>query len=113
MAKQPLLKWVPALLWFGAVAYFSLLPKADVPELLSNINDKAIHLGIYFLGVLLLFIPVKGNRLRWLVGVWIFSALIELLQAYFIDGRTGDVGDLVANAAGIVLAAGWVRFRGQ
>ena len=113
MAENPRLKWLPALLWFGVVAYFSLLPKVDVPELLTTINDKAIHLGIYFIGTLFLRRPVKRHWFLWLLGVWLFGAAIEWIQAHFIPGRTGDFADLLANATGIVLAALLVSIRKQ
>jgi VanZ family protein len=75
--------------------------------------DKLLHaLGYSVLAMLAcgLFAPGKTRRtaLLWLL---VFGALIELAQGTFAVNRQADPWDLVANTAGIALAALLFRYR--
>ena len=77
------------------------------------VNDKVAHLGLYtILGVALAWGARRnGNRpapaILVLVGV-AYGVLDEWHQS-FVPGRTPDGGDLIADAAGVVL--GLLAFR--
>jgi VanZ family protein len=104
----PKLQWfrlLPALGWFGLVAYFSLLPHVEVPDVLNQINDKLIHFGIYAVGTMLLLRAVPTSLWRvCIASVIAFGIGIELIQALWVDGRSGDPLDVVANTMGTATA---------
>ena len=67
-------------------------------------SDKVVHLGLF----LLLAAAARwrfGALRRVLVAVLVYAAVSELVQAVALDNRSGDVLDLLADAAGAVL--GW------
>jgi VanZ family protein len=109
---RPLVRLLPALLWLGLVITLSSLPLRG-PDLGSW--DKAAHLGEYLvLSVLVVAgLHAGGIRrlfLRTLVAVPIMAlvAAADELHQRWIPGRSGDVLDLAADVAGIVLGAGLV-----
>jgi VanZ family protein len=67
-----------------------------------HINDKVLHFCAY---VVLSSLPVVGFRNRWkgiVAGLLMFvlGSLLEVAQ-HFSPGRTADLGDAVANGAGV------------
>lgn len=105
MPKGQAIRLLPALGWFGLVAYFSLMPRLDVPDVLNQINDKLIHFGIYAVGTALLLKALLHPH--WKLGIALvlgFGVAIEVAQALWVEGRSGDPLDVVANAAGTALA---------
>jgi VanZ family protein len=67
---------------------------------------------------MLLFFPIKGRKLSnasqkvfWSIGLCLFLGLFtELVQAFVLVDRSGDVPDMVANSFGVLLAVLTVRF---
>jgi VanZ family protein len=93
----------------GCVVIGSLLPAAspvmvDIGRL--DINDKVMHFGAY-LGLSIL--PVIGfrNRRRGLaagLSMFLLGVLMEAGQ-HFSPGRAVELGDIVANGAGVSCGA--------
>lgn len=75
--------------------------------------DKVVHAGLYFLTTkaalfqLLKTGKFNNRRLRILWGIAVpvsFGLMVEIIQHFFIPGRSGDVADFAANTAGAFLA---------
>ena len=84
------------------------LPK--IPNVLPTVSDKAKHFTAFFgLAILLSYTTTSRNLLRrfsWIAIVsFVYAALDEITQT-FIRGRTADVMDFVADAAGASVAIG-------
>ena len=101
-----------------AILVISLLPGNSIPDSpLLNIRfmDKYIHFSMYtsfFLAALWeMRCSVKCLRkhalLFFLSGL--ASLCIEIIQGAFIDGRTADWTDLVANLSGLFF--GWLLYK--
>ena len=97
------------------IFFLSIMP-ADVhgkpPAFYFEGLDKIIHASMYgVLAFLVLRAYLKRYELKifWLVLLLVltfsYSILMELLQYYFVEYRTGDILDALANLAGITLAA--------
>lgn len=91
-----LLAWSLAL----AIAVGSLLPSMPGPAL--KFSDKLQHFLAYV--VLALVFAAAFSRRHWLgiaAGLFVFGALIELLQWWLPGQRSAEWGDLAANVGGI------------
>ncbi|MFN8242055.1 MAG: VanZ family protein [Bacteroidales bacterium] len=93
------------ILSFTGPSTFDRLKIPDLPYL-----DKLVHLGMYAALMFVLIIENRKNLLSARSYLYLsliplfFGLLIEILQSMFTVTRTGDVLDLAADAAGIVLA---------
>jgi hypothetical protein len=109
--------WVLAL---ATVIWGSLLPEAEllywgasIPLLLWN--DKVIHFSAY-LGLSLLAALSFARAYRALgaaIGMIFLGAALEIGQL-FVNGRTADFKDALANSVGALAGAGlafWARWR--
>jgi VanZ family protein len=107
------LGWVPAVLW--ATVIFVLSSQPTLPST-GQVTDKQAHAFTY--GVLALLCLMGLTRWRWrsvagarLLGAFALAAMYgvsdELHQA-FVPGRSPDVGDVTADAAGAAIALGLV-----
>ena len=98
---------LPSLFWAALVATFvlSTLPATPVPEAVS---DKVQHLTAFALlaGLAAAAYP-KRSPLRIGIGLAAFGAAIELIQLIPALNRYGDVGDWIADLAGIALGLGF------
>jgi VanZ family protein len=93
-----------------AISLIKINPSIDVD--ISNF-DKLVHAGIYFIFTIVWFVffvkkdhkhvfyaaLLKASALALVVGI-----VIEYLQYLNPNARSGDVKDVIANAAGIVIA---------
>ena len=76
--------------------------------------DKIIHLilfGIWFYSLQYGFVKTKAISLRYsilfnLLVITIYGGVLELIQAWYITGRTGDWYDLLADISGGISAYG-------
>lgn len=75
--------------------------------------DKLVHAGLYFMATkaTLVQLAIMGKlenrklKIIWSVVVPIsFGLMVELVQHFFIPGRSGDVTDFLANTIGVVVA---------
>lgn len=93
------------------IFYLSSFQRAPLPD---NVSDKLAHMGAYaMLGVLV----VRGlaGRLRvrltvrlavWTVVVTTLYGVSDELHQMFVPGRSADVFDVMADAAGAFAAVG-------
>ena len=96
------------LLWIAAIVVVvtgELIPGDSAPMRLldaTHISDKVMHFGAY---ALLAFIPVVGFRLsKGIVCALVMIALgvaLEFVQQ--MVGRDLEIGDMLANAAGVAI----------
>lgn len=106
------------ILWFIFVFTVCLMPVPETPlNHVVNI-DKFVHLGLWFVASLIIWWEYFRAPERWQPRqpLWLTlvlpascSGLIELLQAYATTCRSGDWLDFLFNAAGVILAALFVR----
>jgi VanZ family protein len=98
------LPWLPALAWAAAIYALSSQPRVPAPDIANF--DKVAHFGAYgLLGVLLAF-AAERSRLPLLAAVVLgvlYGASDEIHQMY-VPGRSPDVLDWAADAAGVVTA---------
>lgn len=109
---------IAAIGWFVLLLFGTLTPASELPDIGFNVNDKLIHLFVFFfLTILLLIAAKRENFLRISSGKFIqvvsvivvlIGASTEVLQNY-IPGRQMDLADMVANIIGVLI--GVITFR--
>lgn len=101
----------------AAIAVTSLVPSKDLPEI--KVSDKIEHLVAYVaLGFCFASVVVRRDWFWLVLALLGFGALIEVAQGLMSFGRSADVWDLVADAAGIAIGlllaltplGGWARW---
>jgi len=103
----------PALIWGFLLFYFTLIPSERLPSDLVDVNDKLMHLSIFFIwaGLIMLAIArypkTKALKRNQFIGVWLLCSLlgglIEILQDTLVTGRQGDWLDFWSNSIGAML----------
>jgi VanZ family protein len=99
--------WLPAIVWAALLFVASATPGRKLPPLPGANTDKLIHAGIYaVLGALCWRALRRTTRLSAARTVIVASALATLygvsdeVHQAFTPGRTPDVHDALADAAG-------------
>ncbi|MGL5273769.1 MAG: VanZ family protein [Phocaeicola sp.] len=103
-----------SLLVVSIIGYLSFFtpPQTELDEI--NNFDKLAHIGMYGGFSFIIWLEYlrshkKLRRRRLAIGAVILplllSGIIELLQAYCTENRSGDWFDLLANSTGVVLAS--------
>ncbi len=98
------LAWIPAAVWAGVIFYLSSRPRLPGPELPGI--DKVAHFAAYALLAWLLIFATERSRLPLAVAVvlaLVYGATDEIHQMY-VPGRSPDVLDWFADAAGVAAA---------
>lgn len=85
------------------VAAVSLVPSTTLPP--TSIGDKVEHVIAYAVLGLLAAASSERGVMRVILGLAVFGAAIEMLQA-FSPGRSPDLLDVVADVAGAGLGCG-------
>lgn len=96
--------WIPAAVWAGVIFYLSSRPRLPGPELPGI--DKAAHFAAYALLAWLLIFATERSRLPLAVAVvlaLVYGVTDEIHQMY-VPGRSPDVLDWFADAAGVAAA---------
>ena len=101
--------WGPVLVYMVAIFVVSSLPDAPLP---SGMSDKSGHTLAYAgLGVCVVRAFAGGLPGRVTAGVALAAlavtigyAVTDEVHQTFVPGRTGDVGDLYADAGGAIAA---------
>lgn len=109
------LLWLPVAAYMAALFWLSSRPVLPEASLLPDwLNHDWLHHGLAYAGLALVTLrAVRGDRARigvaalfiaWLIAT-VYGITDELHQA-FVPGRTPDIRDVVADAAGAALALG-------
>jgi VanZ family protein len=127
MNRNDTIRWqrfIPAVIWFLIVLVLMCTPRKDLPDtkLLKIIFlDKAVHFACFALLVILFYYPAgktdaaPGTKLDYLTRLAIAGILwgitTELIQKFFIPGRSFDWFDWLADSLGAIAAFVVVRWR--
>jgi VanZ family protein len=111
-------KFIPGIAWFFVVLTLICIPGYDLPKVdnwMIQINyDKLIHVGIFALLAFLFMQPVAKSSMspkaKWHFFIKIALATIvwgyttEVIQKFFITGRSYDLTDWLADSIGGIIA---------
>lgn len=105
------LRFLPALAWAGVIFYISDQPTLpDVPGLASTITSVLGHFTVYFVLAVLIWWGLGARELtvRQRVGIAFTIAVLygvsDEWHQSFVPGRHASVLDLIADAAGALIA---------
>lgn len=104
--------FIPALLWMGSVLFLSTRSVSGIPIPLFKGADKIAHFVFYSIMVYAFaWGYLKTHQLNLskllLAAYWsvLFGGLIELVQHYLVNGRTGEWADFFANTIGVLIGS--------
>lgn len=108
------LKLILAVFWTAFIVYGLLSEPSDIPRfpwLVKPGVDKLIHAILFGIEAGLLAWGLLRNR-NWINIIWCFllGGGLELVQHFWINGRSGQPMDLVADMVGAVLGI-WLMNR--
>ncbi|HMK03529.1 MAG TPA: VanZ family protein [Ferruginibacter sp.] len=117
-AGSPIIKFIPGIAWFFLVLTLCCIPGFDLPKVdnwLIEINfDKLVHVGLFaVLAYLFMYPLVKMNlsgKERWYyiikitIATIVWGFTVELIQKFFIPGRSFTLGDCIADGLGGIIA---------
>jgi VanZ family protein len=118
MPTLPIKKFIPGIAWFFVVLTLISIPGEDLPKvdnwLIKIDYDKFIHVGIFAVLAFLFMYPIVKSSLpikeKWhycikiTIATIIWGITTELLQKYFIPGRSFSLADWLADSIGGVAA---------
>lgn len=117
-------KFLPGIAWFFIVLVLTCLPGDDLPKVNNWFNeyyiDKLVHAGIFLLLAYLFMYPVaktgisnsqkRNYFIKIALACTIWGITIELIQKYFIPGRSFDWFDWISDGLGAFTAL-WVGMK--
>ena len=123
--RLTLKNFIPAIIWFLLILVAICIPGYDLPEVdnwMIEINyDKLIHVGLFAMLAFLFMYPiVKSNlqkKIKGQYGIKITMATIiwgfctELIQKFFIPGRSYNLSDWAADGLGGIAALIFVKLK--
>ncbi|MEQ9261773.1 MAG: VanZ family protein [Owenweeksia sp.] len=93
----------------------SVLPGSNIPSVFYGMDDKFIHISIYFVIYILIYLgftryqfvnPIpRGVAWFIVISCASFGGVLELVQHYMVPSRTGEWLDFSANTCGLILGA--------
>ena len=111
-------KFIPGIAWFLLVAFLLCLPGSDIPTVGGWANmiyfDKWVHTGLFAVLAFLFMRP--GILSQWpqkekwhycikiAIAASIWGITSEVIQKYFIPGRSFDLFDWSADSLGALIA---------
>lgn len=116
----PFRQFIPAILWFLLLCVLVFMPGSDVPSIgwAQQLHiDKIVHFFLFGMLFLLTALPILKSsfsvrsKKQYLFSIAIsailWGILTEIIQHYFVAGRTFDIGDWIADTIGILTGV-WV-----
>ena len=111
-------KFIPGIAWFFVVFIAVTIPGKNLPKvdnwLLTIDYDKIIHVGIFGLLAFLFMLPIAKMALpkkqKWYhfvrvaIATVVWGITTELIQKFFIPGRSFDLMDWASDSIGGILA---------
>jgi VanZ family protein len=118
MIQLSIKKFIPGIAWFFVVLIAVCIPGENLPKvdnwLIKIDYDKLIHVGIFAVLAFLFMHPITKSSLhikeKWYYCIKITLAAIiwgittELLQKYFVPGRSFSLSDWLADSIGGIAA---------
>jgi VanZ family protein len=118
MIERSIKKFIPGIAWFFLILIAVCIPGENLPKvdnwLIKIDYDKLIHMGLFAVLAFLFMYPTVKSSLsvkeKWHYCIKIALATIvwgittELLQKYFIQGRSFSFADWLADSIGGVAA---------
>ena len=118
-------KFYPGIAWFFLVLILVCIPGYDLPKVdnwLIEINfDKFIHVGLFAVLAYLFMLPIIRSGLsqkeKWhyfikiAIATAIWGLTTEIIQKFFIPGRSFTLGDWLADSIGGFAALFYSRWR--
>ena len=118
-------KFIPGIAWFFVILTLVCIPGYDLPKVdkwLIEINfDKMVHVGIFTVLVYLFVLPLAKSSLplkeKWHYAIKItlaaavYGLITELLQKFYIPGRSFNLSDVAADAFGGVITLIYCKIR--
>jgi VanZ family protein len=100
-----------SILFLFIITFLMLIPGKSIPDELVIFNgvDFVVHILLFgFLTVLYLFEKSKDRSAfltitAFIITIVVYSFIIEIVQHFFIPGRTGSYFDFSANITGLSL----------
>ncbi|MDD2737161.1 MAG: VanZ family protein [Desulfuromonadaceae bacterium] len=99
------------------VAFLSLMPSRNIPDIPQFPGaDKLVHICMYLgLSFLACWICLEGRHQLWFMcallgAVFMYGALMEILQRTMHNGRSFDFNDMAANLVGAIIGVLIYRF---
>lgn len=88
----------------------SLISSNSIPDIQLNVSDKLVHSVSYFILVVLwflFFISISNKKFTTILWgcsatAFFYGIIIEVIQGKFIDTRTAETLDVLANGLGIL-----------
>jgi VanZ family protein len=115
--KTTFLKFIPGIIWFFITFWLFTLPGSNVPkfDLFQQLQgDKLVHAFLFFVLCILFMLPlikwrfslkIRGMIILIISFVFIgYGIAIEFIQRDFIENRSFDFWDIVADIIGCLLA---------
>jgi hypothetical protein len=118
-------KFIPGAAWFIFVLILLFLPGSDLPSVGGWANliyfDKWVHTGLFAVLAFLFMYPFSRSGLtpseKWhyLLRIALAASLwgltSEIIQKYFVPGRSFDLFDWAADSLGAAIALFYSRYR--
>ena len=120
--RIPFKYFLPGIAWFLIVGVLVFMPGSDVPEV-SWLDipqfDKLVHAGIFGALAFLFCLPYlkfgssftqKNNHfIRVCLAAIVWGIVVEIVQKYFVPGRSFDLADWAADITGVLIAYWFCR----
>ena len=117
MQKIDKLKFIPGIAWFFVVLFLMCIPGSALPHVDDWLHriyfDKWIHVGVFGLLTVLLCWPFNKssiglkNRIKYFLliamAVSLYGYCTELIQKYWVPGRSYDLLDWAADSVGALI----------
>jgi VanZ family protein len=116
--KLTVKKFIPGIAWFFLILIAVCIPGKDLPKVGSWFTqidfDKFIHVGLFAVLSFLFMYPLyktnmpKNEKWRYYIKIAIATCIwglaTELIQRYFVPGRSFDLFDWAADSLGGITA---------
>ena len=119
--RSTLKRFIPGIAWFFLVLFLICLPGSDIPYVATWLDDiyfdKWVHTGLFSMLTFLFIYPLrkldltlavkKNTAIKIAIAACVWALTTELIQKYFIPGRSYDLFDWAADSFGILIAFTW------